>query len=414
MNLHDFEKEAGMADMFKNLRNFNFLGGANAAGREAVKKVKEVADDIGATPRQGKMVRDPLTDTGVKNPGDVRFYDQDEIRKHMRDASDLDGTGSFVGDIGIGAINLLTPKSWGLADKLNEGSFKMKRGFEKLDTKAGEYLAGDDPTSFRGRIFSSPTGRNGQGIRVGEKTNPDGSVSPIMEGTDVDQRPSLLAPVVNSYKLLTPFLATAFVADKFFPQQPNPQAVNQAPPMQQTASHLDWADAMDKQASLTKIAQLEEEVLEKQAAIEQLIDENRLLQKQAMDVQKKEREIKRSFDHYKQDTMMKKAEHEEFRLRTVARERSQHAVKLAEEMLENGMIKQADFNKHVDRLMECDADTFELQANLVKEATKNKEGLESLSFLSDYYSNDNPFSRPTRGLSKTGQTIGEAARELRK
>lgn len=401
--MQQLEKEA----FFRGLKTLPFFRSSNVP--------KPSSSPVGRT---GKMVTDPANQLGIESAQDIKWATPEERLQYERQVSDQEGSGSFF-DITLPVLNWVTPKSWDLQNKIQEGIFRSKKFLTDIDTRAGSAIAGDDPTSFRGRIFSVPIGKNGQGVKIGEKVNADGSISPIMEGTDIDQRPSVFAPVINTYKLATPFLATAYLANQFFPQ-PNQEAgvtnntlPNTAQDYNERMAAWEFQMELDKQASFDKIAQLEEEILEKQAYIDELLDKQKRFTSKEREWKEREQKLASDMSDLKQEYMSKRAEFEEFRLRTVARERSKYAVKLAEEMLEAGLIKQASFQQKIDDLMECTPETFEMQANLVKQARKNEEGLETLSFLSEYRDNDNSLSRPTRGLSKSGKTIGEAARELR-
>lgn len=392
--------------------------------------VDEVADVVTA-PKQGKFVTNPAGQVGHETAGNVRMYDQEEIAKQMRNEVNMESNG-LVGDLITGTTGLVTPKSWGAKEKMKDGLFAMKNFLTDVDTKAGKKIAGNDPSSWRGKFHSVRTGGEHRGgIQIGEKTNADGSITPIMEGGGMDRRPSLIGPYKNTVAVASPFLAAAYVGDKLYPteeiDQTNKEAEELIPFFEKKAKidSTEYANhgilkeeyipfQLDKEASFQKIAMLTDELEKVAVQMEHLNEEVQLLSKEASYEREEKLRIKESLDNTQRMLIEKKAAHDEFRLRILARERSKAAVKLAEDMLEEGIIKQAGFDEQVDKLMDCDQETFNLYTSMVKEARFEEEGLESLTFLVDYRSNgiDSQQTDSHRGLSKRGQTIGEAARDL--
>lgn len=390
---------------------------------------KPVADAL-AKPKEGKLVADIGGQVGSNAGQPIRMYDEPEIAQYRRKEIDHEGTGSFPVDLLSGAANKLTPKSWELKRKTQDALFNMKQKLTQADTAGGAFLGGNNISSLRGKMFSSP-----KSTRIGEITNADGSISPIHEGVGTDRRPSLVAPIQNGIKVVTPFLAATYVADKMYPREPTTPPL---PQQQQLAfSALDYLEKMaeknitknakngivddegivwdmEKRAMLHKTAELEAELEKVAFRLQHAIQDNELLAKQAEFEKQAKEELAASYRLSKRETLEKKAAYEELRLRTIARERSKHAVKLAEDMLELGIIKQAQLDSQIDKLMECDEETFNLISSTAKQASKGTEGLESLAILSHYSNNDleSTSARPIKGLSKSGQTIGEAARDL--
>jgi hypothetical protein len=392
-----------------------------------------VKEAVKLTPSEGKFVTDPAAQLGAQGgEREVRMYGPEEIAEHHRKEMDARGSGSFPIDILSGITNKLTPKSWNTKQKTQDFLYNMKNKITDVDTKAGGFMGGKNIHTLRGKLFSVPSGEKGQGFRVAEATNPDGTISPLHEGVGTDRRPSVLAPIQNGMRVATPFLAATYVADKLYPnKEEDVQHVafgfsNYVEKMAQKnitkgkendiVYDEGIAFSMEKQAMLQKTAELQME-LEKTASLLKYAKEDiELLQKQAEFERKAKDRVTSDLRTSKSEFMVKKAEHEEFRLRAIARERSGHAVKLAENMLELGIIKQAQLDSQIDKLMECDEETFNLFSSTAKQAAKGNEGLESLAVLSHYNNNDleSTSARPALGLSKSGQTIGEAARDLNK
>ncbi len=377
----------------------------------------------------------------------VKFFTQEEFDAARKSQMMQDGTGGIVIDAPLGLLSLVTPKKWGLRDKIDNWIYDKKLKMEDIDTRIGAKASGDNPNSIRGRIFSVPRGREGKGDIIGTVVNEDGTISQITQGATSDRRASIIGPVSNTVKVATPFLASAYLAEKFLgpkppeaPSQANPYNQNTTSPSQtmyrtaQTSEDVLTKDyenlytnseksdimeetiwrELDKQASMNKIAMLEQELEKIAAFAEDLRQEKDLLSKIAMEEKTAREKVEKDYSLFKQNSLLKQAESEEFRLRTVARERSKHAVKLAEQFLEKGLIKQASFDQQVDHFMSCDETTLNLYANLAKQASDEEQGLESLAYLSEYNIMDSKGTseRTGRGINKAGQTIGEAARYL--
>ena len=94
-----------------------------------------------------------------------------------------------------------------------------------------------------------------------------------------------------------------------------------------------------------------------------------------------------------------------------ARERSEHAVKMAEAMLAQGMIKQAEVDSKIDYLMDCDDETFKLHGFISKISNDQQLSLENSPYLMETI-NRIEIPSQQRGISKKGQTMGEAALDL--
>jgi hypothetical protein len=363
------------------------------------------------TPREpqaggmGKFVHNAGEST--VNPENVRMFDEAEVQERARKESLKSGTGSFVSDALLGITKRVVPKT---KEPIENFVGKAKETIEGWDTAAGKVLSGKDPDSLRGKLFSSKVGR-----QVGEITE-DGSTDPLMrEG----RRPSLIAPIENTVKVTTPFLATAYVADKLYP--PNKQQESTLPPYEdnlQKTSYFDesFMEQMDKIASMQKIAELEECLNHAETELEKVAMEKTAVEKRLENTIREKESLEKRASLAEENLLEKVAEFEELRLRTIAKERSKVAVELAEQLLEAGIVKQAHLNDTIDNLMECDEGTINMYSNMVKEGKRQDESLESLAFLSEYKSNDKLVSNSdgTSVLSKRGQTIGEAARDLNK
>jgi len=373
---------------------------------------KEAANPAGLlrSLRNGKFAKDPA-DVALDS-GKITRLSEGEIGDGIIRNSQKQGTGSFAAD---GAL-WLGKKFKGAKEPIERGVGAFARAGDKVDSYVGGCAAGKNANSWRGKTFSKMD-KN----RVAQHTSNEGVKTDLFSET---QKPSLIAPAEKTIKFTTPFLATAYVADKLYPEQPKDlgENVNQATyedQLQKSSSLFDnsISDRMDKIASMQKIAELEELVekyeedleaalLDKKATINEL--ENVMMEKVSME--------KRAANAEK-NYLEKQAEHEELRLRMIAQKRSKIAVNLAEEMLETKLIKQAQFNSTIDKLMECDEGTMDMYQSLVKEARTGSDCLETLAYFGEYKVNEKLVASQDLakgGLSKRGQTMAEAARDLKK
>lgn len=346
----------------------------------------------------------------VTNPSNATFYSQAEKATREANRQKKMSTGSFALDGGLWGLK----KIKGFREPVENAVTKTMTGIENADRKAGSYLAGSDPASLRGRTFSKKVRDN-----VGVAKNPDGTFSQLSKE---DRRTSLMAPVEKTVKFTTPFLATAYLADKLYPEDEknlgeNLNQTTYEDELQKSSSIFDnsLSELMDKKASMQKIAELEDRLekyaedleaaqLEKKAALATLEKVNR----EKKFIEKKAAAAEEGF-------LQKQAEHEELRLRTIAQKRSKIAVDLTEGMLEGKLIKQAQYQETIDRLMECDEGTIKMYESLVKEAAGNLDCLETLSYFGEYKDSDKlaaAHDLAKGALSKKGQTMGEAARDL--
>lgn len=356
-------------------------------------------------PGIGKFVHN-VTDSTV-DPENARMFGDDEVQARARKQSLKQGTGSFIADGLLGLVKKVAPQT---KEPIENGVSKVKDTFEGLDTAAGKVLAGNNPDSLRGKLFSSKISR-----QVGEVNEGD-SISPLDR---TNRRPSAIAPIENTVKATSPLLATAYVADKMYP--PHKQQESNVPPYDdnlEKASLFDpsFMEQMDKMASIQKIAELEESLTEAENRLEKSAMEKIAVEKKLEETIREKDSLEKQANMVEENLLEKVAEFEELRLRTIAKERSKVAVDLSEQLLEAGIIKQAHLNDTIDKLMECDESTIDMYHNMVKEGKTQDESLESLAFLSEYKINDKLASPSdgTSALSKRGQTIGEAARDLNK
>lgn len=342
------------------------------------------------------------------DPKTVKMDDQATVDQSIKDEVRSHGNG-FFGDIGIWGAGAVTPNKWGVKEKILSPLEKMRDKVDEVNTAAGAKIVGNkSQDSLTAKFMSTPNSK-----KVGTGKNEDGLEQELFAN---GRKTSLTAPLQNTAKVVTPTLGAFWVGEKLYP------------PEEQVASNQDsdWekdgfqeeliTERLDKQAALEKVAFLEDEIEKLASEKETLEFEKQAFARKAEEEFFEKRAALEEKVRVEKELLEKTAKFDEFKLRTIAKKRSEHAVKIADEMLERGMIKQAQHDEKIDFLMDCDDKTFNLHSSMVKLAETDEKRLETSPYFIDYRDKDEA-SSPTRarqGVSKTGQTIGEAARDLRK
>ena len=357
----------------------------------------------------GNFVNTP----GASTVTNHRMFDESEVVNRATGRKVKEGTGSFTADAFLGLTKKIAP---GTKAPIENAVAQGKKMLENADTKAGAFLAGKDPSSFRGKVFSSKVQRE-----VGEAT--DGThVSKLLRE---DRRPSLVAPVQKTTQVAAPLLGAMYVAEKMYP---NGSTVDE-PPHQSNVEKVAFEEEknkmfeevealeMDKIASMQKIAELEGDLEKYATQVSELMMEKQAMEKRLQEKDEEVHHFQKKASQAETSFLEKQAEHDELRLRTIAKLRSKTAVELADQMLEVGLVKQARLNEMVDELMECDESKLKIYQDMIsKRASEAGESLESLSILGEYKNNEKLASSSKtlaeEGLSRKGQSIEEAARDL--
>jgi hypothetical protein len=356
----------------------------------------------------GKKVVRNLDEVSPAKSNNVLFLSPGDAAKKVTEKRREDGNG-LVGDVALGATGMLTPKSLALKEKVLKQVDKGKDFVNKWDTiAAGKVTKKMKDGSMGAKLMSVPEQRV-----VGSQMLRDGSELDI---TQTFRRASLLAPAQNTAKVVAPILGSMYVAEKMYPPEEQ-LAFEQYDSYEKNGLESELlTERLDKEAAFQKVAQLQEELEKMAAEVEASKHEKNMFWKEAETERLEKTAALKEKDVLERTLLEKTATYDEFRLRVTSRERSKNVIKVAENLLEAGLIKQAEFNNKVDFLMDCDNETFNLYSSMTKHAQSVEKGLESSPFFIDYRSKEEESSpqRPTRGLSKQGQTIGEAARDLQK
>lgn len=401
---------------------------------QGFKNVTLASKPLRANPKAAPI---PVNGTGAARVGEgtERMFSPEEIAEKIKERDIGEGNG-LVGDIVLGSIkgigNMATRAikkdkgvEWAGSSAIDNASAQLKATTRDLSTRSGQKvidaIGGNKPGSLRGKLFSSL-----EDVPIGERTLPDGTVAPIFEK---QRRANLLAPIQNTAKVGGPLLGSMYLAEKLYPQETREDSPTigemtgvaqqvALPASQHMPGHMPRVAmdifGMEKQAMLDKQALLEGELLAKTAQIDTLNRDLDWMEKRATEADERATTFEKRAASLQDELNLQRKEHEEFILRTAARQRSEGAVKIARTMLEKGLIKQAEYERQVDKLMDCPEEELLLFEKMASSEKVGEESIETLAFLSDTISSsDEPQRRRVeKGLSKTGQTIFEAAREI--
>lgn len=348
-------------------------------------------------------------DAAIKAGDSIRKLNKSEISDQMKQEAKDVGNGMFA-DMGFWGVGLFNKR---LKEKSLNKLTNFKQGITEKDQVLAQKVIDGVGVKDGGLLHKFLTIK--KPLAVAEvKNNPSKLVGGSKERTlyDMDARvPSLLAPIQNTARASSPILASMYVGDKLYPAEEK-VASNVIENEKNGLDELSIIQ-LDKTAALQKVAQLEEKLDETTEMLKTAMDEKYRYQK-ALEKEALEKKAAISKTAELEESLMKKtAEHEELFLRSRAQLRSKHVVKIAETMLEKGMIKQAEFDERVDYLMDCDDKVFNLYTLISKSANINEKSLETSAYIVETRDRaENPVS--VKGFSKRGQTIGEAASDLLK
>lgn len=399
------------------------------------------------TPKGMPIVR---STKNMATNGEAKLFNEGEVQDALG-RKDLEQGNGLVGDALTGTVKMVANgvhKLKGgegaspLAGKVDDGVMKLKGKLRDWDTSAGAVLGGQG-SGVRAKVFSTP-----EKYKVGEQALETGNADLLKEV----RRASLTAPITNTTRIATPILGSLYLGEKMFPaedggqpSEPTEQAlagraaqeiqpkIEQGIGRSRYASEIDSdgsekhgivnseesiAGRLEKQAAFDKIAMLETRIEKLGSEVERYRGEAEMFQKTAMTERSAKEGFRKQAFTLQVELEEKIASHREFELRIAARERSKVAVTIANSMLKTARIKQVEYDKTIDHLMDCDENTFKMYASMTKEASTSDEALESLSFLQDDIIKDASAtvdSELTPGFyNKSGQTIGEASASLSK
>lgn len=183
------------------------------------------------------------------------------------------------------------------------------------------------------------------------------------------------APVDKAKKFALPVLGVLGVQQVAEIVQPPKKSVREGDALVTQAEH----DTTYRSKLIEKISNVvDTNVVDKNSKLLQAAD---MLKRAAYEINRLQCEINKYADDNKQLT-----------LQIIARERSNRSVRLANEMMGKGLIKKAEFNDEIDRIMDMDDNAFNLLEKTVKNASINRGSdgnkLDKLSGLFEYSSRE--------------------------
>jgi hypothetical protein len=268
-------------------------------------------------------------------------------RKLQEDAQQH-GTGSFIVD----ALGNVAGKVFG-KDKVQNLFYKVQKPLQQADVALGKKLA---KGPFKG-FFTSQESRSIGKARVSGAGNVDVNV-------DVNI-PRATAAFDKVKKFVMPSLATAYLYDKLRNKNLEEEEYNALKQGQEKEAKLKLQQEHEE-----KTAEYEERATKYAALVHKAED---ALRKSASEIRRLNSEMESVFEANAQ-----------LRRYIVADKRSRRSTKLACDMLKAGMIKKADLDSEIEKIMELDDPQFEkLQtettALLEKTSQHAEEGVSALS-----------------------------------
>lgn len=375
----------------------------------AIKGAKKGLGSIKAK-RAQKVVTPNTTHASINNPlNSKKFKAFDANEMKANEFQNVKDSAGIIQQMGLGAIRMVPGQgSKNVANKLSDNIAKAKMGLRKFDHEFTGKVKNKLGLKNDGVIdrFTSKT----DNIKVGTQKGPTG----LTEDVNVaKKRHSMAAPIKHTSGFVLPMLGYSYISDKFEEAADNKAQQQMQQQMQQPympKNAYSVIDNMEKQAAISKIAELESELETSQGLLKFAAAEKNVLLNDNKSMMVKVAAYEDTINHLQNEIEKKASDLNELQQRMFIRERTVNSVKLAETMLEHGIIKQAEFDDKVDYLVSCDNDTFVMHEKIAS-MNNGEKGLEKEAFMLEY--RGKPSSRSfDSNFSSAGQTIDEAARDL--
>lgn len=360
--------------------------------------------------RAQKVVTPNTTYASVNNPLNskkFKAFNADEMKAN--EFQNVKDSAGIIQQMGLGALRMVPGQgSKNVANKLSDNIAKAKLGLRKFDHEFTGKVKNKLGLKDGGSLdrFTSKT----DNIKVGTQKGPTG----LSEDVNVaKKRHSMGAPIKHTTGFVLPMLGYSYISDKFEESAENKAQQQMQQQMQQQympKNAYTVVDNMEKQAAMSKIAELESELETSQGLLKFAAAEKNVLLNDNKSMMVKVAAYEDTINELQSEIEKKASDLNELQQRMFIRERTVNSVKLAETMLEHGIIKQAEFDDKVDYLVSCDNDTFAMHEKIAS-MNNGEKGLEKEAFMLEY--RGKPSSRSfDSNFSSTGQTIDEAARDL--
>lgn len=365
------------------------------------------------------------------DPSNVKFNNQKQMNKNHFEQQKKQGFG-MLGNAALWGVGKVPKFGKGWKDVARENLTKFKINAKEMDAN----IAGKVKDSLgvkRGGAIDKFTSRKHK-VQVGTEMR-NGVETPIFR--DSDRVDSLTAPFANTMKKATPLVGSFVIGDKAWDQgmkmmgADDGTGTEQTPPpeyiqQQQFAQNPNYnyangaeqlayrmEEGLLKEAAISKIATLEDEVSKLNTIVKIAKHEREVLMNDSLHYQDE-------LDHYKEayekatDELEKVSMKYQETVNDIEKEAKRKEVeKVAEKLLERGIIKQAELNEYRDFLEKSDEFVLEAFTKVANSAVNGE-----LGNLFDIEKSAKelplPSSETIGKISSTGQTMAEAVSDLLK
>lgn len=365
------------------------------------------------------------------DPSNVKFNNQKQMNKNHFEQQKKQGFG-MLGDAALWGVGKVPKFGKGWKDAARENLTKFKINAKEMDAN----IAGKVKDSLgvkRGGAIDKFTSRKHK-VQVGTEMR-NGVETPIFR--DSDRVDSLTAPFANTMKKATPLVGSFVIGDKAWDQGMKMMGVDdgigaeQAPPpeyiqQQQLAQNpnYNYANGVEqlayrmeegllKEAAISKIATLEDEVSKLNTIVKIAKHEREVLMNDSLHYQDELDHYKEAYEKAKDELEKVSAKYQETVNGIEKEAKTKEVEKVAEKLLERGIIKQAELNEYRDFLEKSDESVLEAFTKVANSAVNGE-----LANLFDIEKSAKelplPSSETIGKISSTGQTMAEAVSDLLK
>lgn len=352
--------------------------------------------------------------------GETKIYDTKEMRdqafKNMKE------NGFGFASLGTSALGMVPKVGKRWKDNAENFLTKSKIGMQEFDSNVTGKVKNALGVKPGGMIdnFTSTVHK----VPVGKQMGSDGK----MQDMFVEKRvSSMKAPIDHTMKFALPMAGSAYMFDKLTEMQEGQDGMYEQYPIQQsdfpppynpnqsfderTASALETG--LIKEATMEKISSLEHEVDSLKGLIKVAKYEREILYDDSLRFQDASEYYKEAYEKAQNELEKVSSEFEEYKESLAKEARQEKVTKVAENLLERGIIKQAKFNEYLDVLSNCDAQTFEAFSKLAF-LDNDEKGLEKNLYMIDYIDKHSSTINPNTlgAMTKSGDTIADAVRDL--
>lgn len=345
--------------------------------------------------------------------GHIHFNKKTDMTNDaIREEKEGFGMGS---QIGLGAIGMVPFKGKAMKEKASTGLARMR--IKAKDAEQNISSKVKDKIKLKQGGFLDNSTKITKQIKVGEEVGPNGVKMPI--NRQVERDAIISAPIKKVTDFAVPIMGYTYLEDKVLgdgskgdkqnienPNTPQPNYDENNNVHFKTASLV---QELEKKAALDKVAALESELKDVNGLLKYAQTKNDILIKDAGEMFEEISTYKNDIHDLEKELKEKEEEIKRITEERNNQERDEKVETIANNLLERGIIKQVDFKETLAQLKVCDDTTFKMYEKLAFSDALEK-GLEKDVYMLEYIHKQS--SNISDHISKIGETIGEAARDL--